>query len=375
MKKEIPSSLSLDEMSNDRLVYGITHDFSNLVTQIYTNLEVILLDKDLSIDTKKSIENAIYSLDQAVELLEKLNAISRPITQREQFIDPVRVIFELINKIEGTSSSKFLIENLINEQKTVKIDKVSFSRVIENIVDNAVFAGSFSDNPSVYIQISQENDKIKIVIEDSGEGIPSHLVNFIFNPYFTTKKNNIGSGVGLSISKSIVESVNGRLFLTPEKIRLNGASFTIEFPANLNQSNDKNVITQEFRPEDLANKQLLICAEDKTIKNHLHILHKLKAECTHFSVNELTQLDFNSYEAVILSLSKEVVEYGIVKLVKKIPLSKPILIISSDLESSSFLSELQRPNMQILDLPITFNTFAKSLLKLIFQATTNSASE
>lgn len=75
--------------------------------------------------------------------------------------------------------------------------------------------------------------------------------------------------------------------------------------------------------------------------------------------------NFDKAQIVIVSLSEEVVKYGIVRFIKAIPPQLPIIVISPDLESSSYLNELQRPLLHILDLPITFNIFAKTILKLI----------
>lgn len=356
-------TLSLED-SNDRLIYGITHDFNNLITQIYTNLEVALLDKELKDETKETITNAVASLDQAVELLEKLKTISRPINSKEFYIDPVTVLMELIKKIEGTSNVKINVENLIQSSISVKIDKTSFTRIIENIVDNAIYACSFSEKPEIFVSLKSSSDFLEITIEDSGEGIPNHLASFIFNPYFTTKKNNIGSGVGLSISKNLIISAGGSLELSSHKLRLSGASFFLRFPLS---AIAPTIVDEEksFKPEDLSGKKLFICAEDRIIKNHLFILHKLKADCHHFTPKTLLSNNFEGAQVVVVSLSEEVVKYGIVRLIKSIPPNLPIIVISPDLESSSYLNELQRANLHVLDLPITFNIFAKTILKLI----------
>lgn len=356
-------TLNLED-SNDRLIYGITHDFNNLITQIYTNLEVVLLDNELKSETKETITNAITSLDQAVELLEKLKTISRPINNKEYYIDPVVILCDLIKKIKGTSNLKIDVENSIVNNVSVKIDRTSFTRVIENIIDNAIYACSFAEKPEIFISLNCTSDYLEILIEDSGEGIPNHLASFIFNPYFTTKKNNIGSGVGLSISKTLITSVGGTLELSRDKKRLSGAGFVLTLPLSAMpptiEFQEKN-----FNPEDLAGKKLFICAEDRIIKNHLFILNKLKADCHHFTPQTLPSNNFAGAQVVIISLSEEVAKFGIVRFIKAIPTNLPVIIISSDLESSSYLNELQRSNLHILDLPITFNIFAKTILKLI----------
>lgn len=368
MKNSLPpeqSTKTNSPESTDRLISGITHDFNNLITQTYTNLEVALLDNQLNKSTKSSIESAISSLDQAIELLEKLKTISRPNLPHDQFINPLDLIKEIVKKIQNTTNIKIEVKDLTNIDICVKIEKISLLRVVENILDNAIYACSFSENPRILITASNSETAFELLIEDSGLGVPSHLVNFIFNPYFTTKKNDIGSGIGLSVSKSLILSAQGTLELLTVKKNLSGAAFLINLPLsnqNLTLTNETSILS----PENLANKKIVFCADEMTIKNHLFILHKLKANCVHLSVENLFTNKLPEVDIIILSTSVEVANFGIVRLIKSIPINIPILIISNNLESSSYLRELQRVNLQVLDLPITFNALAQKILKLIF---------
>ena len=82
------------------------------------------------------------------------------------------------------------------------------------------------DDAKVTITVSSENDKSVVSITDNAGGIPEKILDRIFEPYFTTKGPDKGTGVGLFMSKTIIEkNMNGRLTV---RNGVNGAEFMIE---------------------------------------------------------------------------------------------------------------------------------------------------
>lgn len=107
-----------------------------------------------------------------------------------------------------------------------------FSQVILNLLGNAKDAvlDSRQAAPSIRIKVARVNDRIDIYVEDNGGGIPAEILNKIFEPYFTTKEEGKGSGIGLYMSKMIVENnMNGRLVAANTG---EGARFTINLRAS-----------------------------------------------------------------------------------------------------------------------------------------------
>ncbi|MDD2369742.1 MAG: HAMP domain-containing sensor histidine kinase, partial [Sulfuricurvum sp.] len=105
-----------------------------------------------------------------------------------------------------------------------------FSQVIINIINNAKDAlNERSVNEKVIrVQGYESSDEIIIRISDNGGGISKSIIDKIFDPYFTTKKEGKGTGIGLYMSKVIVESsMNGKLVASNDA---DGAVFTLHFP-------------------------------------------------------------------------------------------------------------------------------------------------
>ena len=124
------------------------------------------------------------------------------------------------------------------------IDVISqdIGRVILNIINNAFYAvsarikieeaGSMADGkkyePKVSVSTAKVGDMIEVKIKDNGTGIPDHVKEKIFQPFFTTKPTGEGTGLGLSLSYDIVKSHGGELQV--ESKHGEGTEFKIYLP-------------------------------------------------------------------------------------------------------------------------------------------------
>jgi len=111
-----------------------------------------------------------------------------------------------------------------------------FAQVVLNLISNAKDALLQSRQPNPYIVIRGYIDggRVRLDVEDNGGGIPTDVLGKVFEPYFTTKDEGQGSGIGLYMSKMIVENnMSGRLLAANAE---HGARFTINLPAAKAQS-------------------------------------------------------------------------------------------------------------------------------------------
>ena len=108
--------------------------------------------------------------------------------------------------------------------------KRELMQVIINILNNAkdILLEKEISNPRVLISLMKDDTNIKIMIHDNAGGIPDAIKEKVFDPYFTTKHESVGTGIGLYMSKKIItEHFNGSLYVENEN---DGAKFTIEIP-------------------------------------------------------------------------------------------------------------------------------------------------
>jgi signal transduction histidine kinase len=104
-------------------------------------------------------------------------------------------------------------------------DYAQVEQVLINLIKNAVAAISKKKNGVIQLKAFHGEEGTIIQVEDNGIGISDHIIEDIFVPFYTTKKN--GSGIGLSLSRQIMQNHNGTISVNsaPNK----GATFTLKF--------------------------------------------------------------------------------------------------------------------------------------------------
>jgi signal transduction histidine kinase len=194
----------------------------------------------------------IGELDKSV-MDKSINKANNVINNMSKTIDDFRNFFkpnkarEKFNINDNVIKAIELVESTF-EHHRIKLEKDfsstelqfygfpnEFSQVILNILTNAKDAiiENKIENPLIYIQTKIEDDFICVKIKDNGKGIKEEIINKIFEPYFTTKEENNGTGIGLYMSKLIIENnMNGKIDVKNDE---EGAIFTIKLPISNEQ--------------------------------------------------------------------------------------------------------------------------------------------
>jgi signal transduction histidine kinase/anti-sigma regulatory factor (Ser/Thr protein kinase) len=195
------------------------------------------------------IQSDSFDKDDGVKQLETLNTnaqyLSETIDQFRDFIkekreEKVIIVQERIDQVldilDASFTNNFItIKKDINYEEPIKIKLVlgELSQIIINILNNAKDAllHKAEEDKWVAIKCIQKDGIAIISIEDNAGGIPDDIMPKIFDPYFTTKHQSQGTGIGLYMSKSIIEhNLKGKLYVTNTQ---NGARFVIEVPSNV----------------------------------------------------------------------------------------------------------------------------------------------
>ncbi|MFC3121697.1 hybrid sensor histidine kinase/response regulator [Agaribacter flavus] len=151
-------------------------------------------------------------------------------------------------------------------------DAIRLRQIVINIVGNAI---KFTESGFVKTHVSIENGMIKIQVTDSGIGIPADKLNRVFDAFeqaeSTTTRRFGGSGLGLNITKTIVELLGGNISVSSEVGQ--GSCFTVMLPSEL--AEDKHDV-EEIKLENYQDKQfLLIMPTSITCDNYINLLERL----------------------------------------------------------------------------------------------------
>jgi PAS domain S-box-containing protein len=167
---------------------------------------------------------------RAAEIISRIRLLFQKVTPQRESVDVNEVIREMIVLLhsEATRYSISVRAELAADLPLVRGDRVQLQQVLMNLMINSIDAMKDMDDTRELAIKSQraENEEVVVSVTDSGVGLPPQQADQIFNAFFTTKPH--GTGMGLRISRSIIESHGGRLWAADNSSR--GASFCFTLP-------------------------------------------------------------------------------------------------------------------------------------------------
>ena len=161
---------------------------------------------------------------------ELLNALSNGTVEKEP-IYMNNLVRNAVDRVKASGQYDFVAEfELEPDLPEVMANRTQIEKVLCNLIDNGLDAmrGHPEEGRTVSIQIqsSSDQDMARVTVRDTGPGVSPHLLSKIFDPFYSTKAG--GLGMGLAISRSIVEAHSGQLWVEPEPNL--GASFHLTLP-------------------------------------------------------------------------------------------------------------------------------------------------
>lgn len=199
------------------LMKVISHELLNSLTPIRSlsqNLQELVQQDELSKEDLEDIRQSVVTmnnrsnhLQQFVESYRKLAMLPTPKKEKtsltELFENTIEIMSPLFKK------DKIEIINNINFNRWLNVDRQQMEQVFINLFTNSMYALEESKTKQITISAELKDKRVFIVISDSGKGIEKEIEDKIFLPFFTTRKE--GAGVGLTLSKNIIEAHGGYL--------------------------------------------------------------------------------------------------------------------------------------------------------------------
>jgi len=203
----------------------------NNISLIVQNLQIEFEDGVLTAAScSEYVQECIKFVTYMSSTIDNFRAFYQPDCGRQLF-DLYHTVTEAISLVREELESHAISITLVEEcDSVINGYKKEFSQALLNIIQNAKEAILSRQPPLPFVEIvcSQNEGSALVTVRDNGGGIPSELIDKIFDPYFTTKFMSQGTGVGLYMSKMIIEKhMGGRLSVTNNAA---GAEVTIELP-------------------------------------------------------------------------------------------------------------------------------------------------
>lgn len=259
------------------LAGGIAHDFNNILQGVIGAVEVIQ-HEDLSPKSKQMTEVLLRFAGRGRDIVKKILIFSRQEKQDESIFDLNEVLEDAVMMAETMSRGVVELDFERPEGETKVIaPKSHLYQVIVNLVINALHAVDGVDRPKVSVSTHPvEKNRwpvdlagergYQVLISDNGTGIPKEVQARIFDPFFTTKPVGVGTGMGLSMVKSIVEAYGGRVDFHSEVGR--GTTFYLFIPDLTTGTNTDTNRTQGLNEASMTSfgrKRILLVDDDQLL--------------------------------------------------------------------------------------------------------------
>ncbi|MFT5218590.1 MAG: two-component system sensor kinase FixL [Planctomycetota bacterium] len=214
---------------------GIAHEINQPLTAIsmYAESSLRFLDKEEPrIDrVKTALEKLVQQAHRAGAVIERMQEMTRPRDSRHEVTDCLRLIHQIHELAEVEAQLRYFIIVLRLEQKmpAVRCDPIQIQQVILNLLRNGMESmktHNCKSGSKIILKAQASSSGVQISINDSGMGISRALEKQLYQPFTTTKES--GMGLGLTISRSIIEAHGGQLSFRNNKTA--GATFFFDLP-------------------------------------------------------------------------------------------------------------------------------------------------
>lgn len=224
------------------LAGGIAHDFNNVLAAIMGYVELAMFDALPDSKIQQELDQVLKATYRASDLVRQILTFSRKTGQERQPIDPEALVGEALKLIRATLPTTIDIrQHLQSDGAKVLANATQMHQVIMNLCTNAAHAME-ENGGTIEVRLDRKEFRgatagqhgvspgpyLEIRIKDTGHGIPPAVKQRIFDPYFTTKAQGKGTGMGLAVARGIVQSHGGAIDVDSDPGR--GTCFRILFP-------------------------------------------------------------------------------------------------------------------------------------------------
>ena len=257
------------------LACGIAHDFNNIIASIIAHAEVAGQGLPEGTDAGENLSGILEAGHRARDLVRQILAFSRQSEETRQPSEPGPILREALRLLRATLPDTIDIrQNIASDLGSILADPTQIHQVLLNLCTNAQHA--MREEGGV-LEVSAENVELdsgftdqhtdmepgvylRLTIADTGHGMTPETMERVFDPYFSTKDRDVGTGLGLSVVQGIVKSHGGGVDLESEPGK--GTTFYVYFPVIEGQTRPE---TDGADPLPPGGERILLIADEESV--------------------------------------------------------------------------------------------------------------
>ncbi|MCY3414943.1 MAG: response regulator [Candidatus Heimdallarchaeota archaeon] len=246
------------------LASSIAHDFNNIMA-IVNGYAEMLKTSNLSRDQEEMVNEISNAGSRATSMTRQLLSFSKKQDSMFYMHNINDIILEIENFMQMSINIKDvrLTFELDKSIEPILCDKNKLQQVFMNLINNAVEA--FDSNGTIIVSTKNLKESILISVLDDGPGIPQDFREKIFDPYFTTKSDSGGTGLGLTIVHNIIMEHSGKIEVSDG---IKGTEFKINLPKISPRSRHERIQNyMNFDLNKISSCKILLVEDEESISN------------------------------------------------------------------------------------------------------------
>ena len=218
------------------LAGGVGHELRNIAQIQVAAVDELAAAIAANEDVKELAKQILPDLERVGEHItqhgQRLMQLARPGPDHVQPLDLIQVVRDVVAMLRGAGKlyRVDVVTELAADSILVTVNRMRIEQILVNLIVNAVDAiGSTTGKITIDVHPSVDRARVVCLVRDTGSGIPDDQLEKIFLPFFTTKPEDKGTGLGLPVAREIVASYGGTL--TAASVVGQGTTFSFDLPA------------------------------------------------------------------------------------------------------------------------------------------------
>jgi len=367
------------------LAGGIAHDFNNILSGIFGFSQLARNSLDSPEKAGHYIDEVFKGAQKATELVQQILTFSRKSTHKEQPLAIYIIIKEALKLLRASIPTTIEIRQTIVSRATVMADPSKIHQVIMNLCTNAYHAMletggilavslkdvEFTGQDCIQGTNLKPGRYLKLEVSDTGIGMTANTMEKIFEPYFTTKPSDKGTGLGLAVVFGIVEEHKGhiKVYSEPEK----GATFHVYFPI-IEKTPAPYVLKKEEKAPEKGSETILFVDDEESVRTVVQaLLQGLGYTVIVFSNGsqafEAYKKDPSQYDLVITDMTMPgITGLQLAQKIFAIQSGQPVVLCTGHSELTNKEKAMAAGIRAYYEKPVILKEFSKTIRRVLDQA-------